>query len=398
MPLICRINKISFKYDSMLKHLNSYIRDRESRTAGLFFSVNSILFGSWITRLPDIQERINIGEGELGLALLGLPLGSVTVMPFISYFIQKYGAGRVTIFISIIFCIISTLPVFAASHLGLFVILILVGISTGAMDIAMNAAAAIVEEKKGRPIMSTCHGLWSLGGMIGAASTSILAGFQVSGKLQMIVLAVLLLIVVWILSRQMAKIRDVNTEKTRIFVFPRGILIGLALIAFCVMLGESAIMDWSTIYLRKTLDTEVMLAGMGFAGFSFSMALGRFYGDVLVTKWGTRKLVLIGLVIGITGVLSALVIQNSIVAILGFTFAGIGFSNLVPAVYISSAKVPGVSAGEGLASVASLGYFGLFVGPPTIGMIAEEYGLNIGLGVVIVLLSIAFLITKRIRF
>ena len=382
----------------MLRNLVEYFKDRESRTVGLFFSINSIFFGSWITRLPDIQERIGIGEGELGLALLGVPLGSVSVMPFISYFIQKYGAGRVTILISIVFCFISTLPVFAPSLLGLFIILTMVGIVTGSMDIAMNAAAAIVEEQKGRPIMSTCHGLWSLGGMVGAASTSILAGLSIPGKLQMPVLAVILLILVALLSKTMLKVREVTTEKTRIFVLPRGILIWLALIAFCVMLGESAIMDWSTIYLRKTLNTEVILAGMGFAGFSFTMALGRFYGDVLITRWGSRKLVIIGLVIAITGVFSALVIQNSIVAILGFTFAGFGFSGLVPAVYISSAKVPGVSAGEGLASVAALGYFGLFVGPPTIGMIAEEYGLNLGLGVVIVLLSIALIITNRVKF
>lgn len=382
----------------MIQNLAQYFKDKESRTVGLFFSVNSIFFGSWITRLPDIQERIGIGDGELGLALLGVPLGSVSVMPFISYFIQKHGAGRVTVFISIIFCIISILPVFAPSHLGLFIILTMVGIVTGSMDIAMNAAAAIVEEQKGRPIMSTCHGLWSLGGMVGAASTSILAGFSISGKIQMPVLAVLLFIVIALLSGTMLKVKETKIENARIFVLPRGILIGLALIAFCVMLGESAIMDWSTIYLRKTLNTEVLLAGMGFAGFSLTMALGRFYGDVLITRWGSRKLVIIGLVIAITGVLSALAIQNSIVAILGFTFAGFGFSGLVPAVYISSAKVPGVSAGEGLASVASLGYFGLFVGPPTIGMIAEEYGLNLGLGVVIVLLSIALIITNRIKF
>jgi MFS family permease len=382
----------------MIKNLIEYFKDKESRTVGLFFSINSIFFGSWITRLPDIQDRIGISEGELGLALLGIPLGSVSAMPFISYFIQKYGAGRVTIFISLIFCIVSTFPVFALSHLGLFIILTMVGIVTGSMDISMNAAAAIVEEQKGRPIMSTCHGLWSLGGMIGAASTSILAGLSISGKVQMPVLAVLLFIVIGLLSKTMLKVRETTTDKARIFVLPRGILIGLALIAFCVMLGESAIMDWSTIYLRKTLNTEVLLAGMGFAGFSLTMALGRFYGDVLITKWGSRKLVLIGLVVAITGVLSALVIQNSIIAILGFTFAGFGFSGLVPAVYISSAKVPGVSAGEGLASVASLGYFGLFVGPPTIGMIAEEYGLNLGLGFIIVLLSIALIITNRIKF
>ena len=382
----------------MLRNLTAFLKYKESRSVGLVFAVNSLFFGSWITRLPDIQESIRIGEGDLGLALLGLPLGSVLAMPFISYFIQKYGAGRVSIFIGIIFCIISTLPVFATSHLGLFFILMSVGVSTGSMDIAMNAAAAIVEKQNKRAIMSSCHGFWSLGGMAGAASTSILAGFAVPSRIQMIVLAVLLILSLWYLSGVLFRIQEPSVAKNRIFVLPRGILLGLALVAFCIMLGESAIMDWSTIYLRKSLNTEVMLAGMGFAGFSMTMAIGRFYGDVLITKWGTRKLILTGLMIGFIGVSIALVFNNSIIAILGFTFAGIGFSCLVPAVYISAAKVPDISAGEGLASVASLGYFGLFIGPPTIGMIAERHGLNIGLGIVVILLSFAFLITKRIKF
>jgi MFS family permease len=381
----------------MIRNLTVFFKDQYFRTAGLFFAINSLFFGSWITRLPDIQEKINIGEGDLGLALLGLPLGSVSIMPFISYFIQKFGAGRVTIYVSVVFCFISTLPVFATSHLGLFLVLLLVGITTGSMDIAMNASAAIVEKKHRTAIMSTCHGLWSLGGMVGGASTSILAGLNVSSKIQMISLAVLLLMAIGYLSGTMIQISE-SAEQKRIFVVPKGILVGLAFIAFCVMLGESAIMDWSTIYLRRTLNTEVLLAGMGFAGFSLTMAIGRFYGDNLITKWGARKLVLTGLVIGIIGVLTALAIKSSIIAIVGFTLAGFGFSCLVPAVYISSAKVPNISAGEGLASVASLGYFGLFVGPPTIGMIAEEYGLNIGLGIVAVLLTIAFLISNRIKF
>jgi MFS family permease len=381
----------------MIRNLITFFKDKYFRTAGLFFAINSLFFGSWITRLPDIQEKINIGEGDLGLALLGLPLGSVSVMPFISYFVQKYGAGKVTVFVSVIFCVLSTLPVFAPGHLELFIVLFFVGIATGSMDIAMNASAAIVEKKYKKAIMSTCHGLWSFGGMLGAASTSILAGLSISSKIQMIILAIALLLAVVYLSGTMVQIAEPGDQK-KIYVFPKGILIALAIIAFCIMLGESAIMDWSTIYLRTSLNTEVMLAGMGFAGFSLTMGIGRFYGDVLLTRWGARKLVLAGLIIALAGVSAALAIHHSIVAILGFTFAGFGFSCLIPAIYISSANVPNISAGEGLASVASLGYFGLFVGPPTIGMVAEKYGLNIGLGIVIVLLSIAFLITSRVRF
>lgn len=382
----------------MIRNLYVYLRNPESRTVGIFFAINSLFFGSWITRLPDIQNRIQIGEGELGLALLGLPLGSVTAMPFIGYFIQKNGAGKVTVFITFIFCILSILPVYAFSHLSLFIVLVVVGISTGSMDIAMNASAAIVEKKQKRAIMSTCHGFWSLGGMLGAISTSLLAGFQIDGRVQMVVLSVVLIILTSFYSKIIAPVREKSDDKTPIFVLPKGILLSMALIAFCIMLGESAIMDWSTIYLRKSLNTEVTLAGMGFAGFSMTMAIGRFYGDLLIMRWGSRRLVQWGLMIAISGVLIALVIQNSVIAIIGFTLAGFGFSGLVPAVYISAANVKGISAGEGLASVASLGYFGLFVGPPTIGMIAESQGLNIGLSLVVFLLIIALLVSRWTKF
>ncbi len=381
----------------MISNLKDYLANPHFRTIGLVFAVNSLLLGSWITRLPEIKEKLEIGEGELGIALLGLPIGSILIMPFMGKLIQLFGSGRITLVSGFIFCFLSTFPVLAPTYFLLITTLIILGISTGAMDIAMNASAAAIEKRFSRAIMSTSHGMWSIGGMIGAAVTSLLAGLEISANLQIIVTAILMVFLLYGLRPRLLTIKDTESEPVR-FSWPGRPVLGLAVISFCIMMGEGAIMDWSTIYLRHTLMADAFYAGLGFAGFSFSMALGRFFGDRLLDKYGAGRLVFGGALIGLTGLSVGLFLPHVGLAIAGFTIAGLGFSCLIPSIYISAANVPGQPAGKSIAEVAGLGYFGLFAGPPLIGFIAEGYGLDVALGIIIVLLMFVLLIAGRIKF
>ena len=326
-----------------------------------------------------------------------MPLGAIIVMPFIGYLIQKLGAGKATFMFGILFCIVSTFPIIAPTYGLFFASLVLVGLTTGSMDIAMNAAAATAEKGHQTGIMSTCHGMWSIGGMMGAGTTSFLAVIHFPGTLHVAILSLLLIVALIFMRKQLFSIRDAVVSD-KIFSLPKGPLIGLAVISFCTMMGEGAITDWSAVYLRNTLTAGAFYSGLGFAGFSLSMALGRFYGDKIIALWGARKLIIVGVLIALVGLTMSLVIQQHLVAILGFTISGLGYASLVPAIYISASRVPGKSSGESIASVASMGYFGLFIGPPLIGMIADQYGLDIGLGVVVILLLAVFLIIGRTRF
>ncbi|MBR9999210.1 MAG: MFS transporter [Cyclobacteriaceae bacterium] len=381
----------------MIRTLNIFFSNTYFRTVGLIFAVNSILFGSWITRLPEVQNRLGIGEGELGIALLGLPLGSVLIMPFMGWVIHKLGDGKATLYSGVLFCVVSTFPVLAPGYGWLFLAMVMVGVATGSMDIAMNASAAEVEKRYSQFIMSACHGMWSVGGMIGAGSTSLLAWLRVDGRIHIPILGLLLLIGVIYLRKILLSIRE-ETVSDVVFSIPTGPLFGLAVIGFCIMLGEGAIADWSAVYLKNTLKADAFYTGLGYAGFSFTMAVGRFYGDRIIESWGSRKLVLAGALIGMAGMVLGLVTPDPLFVVIGFTVAGLGFSCLIPAVYIAASRMPGRVPGASLAAVAGFGYFGLLIGPPVIGMIAEFLGLRAGLSVVVMLLLFVIILSGYVRF
>jgi MFS family permease len=381
----------------MIGTFQRFFSNRYSRTVGFIFAVNSILFGSWITHLPEVQNRLDIGEGELGLALLGLPFGSIIIMPFMGWIIHKLGDGKATLVAASLFCLVSTFPILAPSYGLLFLAMILVGIATGSMDIAMNASAAAIEKRFSRVIMSTCHGMWSLGGMVGAGSTSLLIWLGIDARLHLLILAGLMIVVVYLHRAILLSIRE-ETVSEVVFSIPTGPLIGLAIIGFCIMLGEGAVADWSAVYLKNTLLADAFYSGLGYAGFSFTMAIGRFFGDRIIAEWGSRRLVMTGALIGMAGMTLGLLPENPLYVVIGFTIAGLGFSCLIPAIYIAASRMPGRIPGASLAAVAGFGYFGLLIGPPLIGMIAERWGLTAGLSIVILLLFFVVALSGYVRF
>jgi len=381
----------------VLQNLRVFFSHRLAISAGLIFLVNSFLFGSWITRLPEIKNHLQLSDGDLGLALLGMPLGSLIIMPFMGWFTQRWGSGRITLLCGILFCFVSITPVLATSYMHLIVALILVGLGTGSMDIAMNAAAAGVEKKYRISIMSSCHGLWSLGAMTGAGSAGIIAGLGVSPRIHVFFVAAALLILVFILSPTIITIKDPG-EPGKAFAWPTGPLLGLALIGFCVGWGEGAMADWSAVYLRNTLSASPYISGLGFAGFAGAMALGRFYGDQIIPDWGAKSVVVRGCLISTIALALGLALPLPWLAIGGFTLAGIGFSCLIPAIFISAAHTPGLSSGTGIAAVASVSYLGMLSGPPVIGIVAENFGLNLGLVCVVLIMAIATVLSWRTQF
>jgi MFS family permease len=382
----------------MIKNLSLYFSNPLSRTAGIVFALNSMMFGSWITHLPEIKQRLAVTDGQLGVALLGIPLGSIVAMPFMGWIIHHLGSGKTTFIYGAAFCLISCFPVLAPSYLLFFASLILVGMITGSMDVAMNAAASSVERKMKENIMSSCHGMWSLGSMVGAGITSVIVGFRIDPGLHIIVLAIILFAVILMVRQTLFSVEDEKTSGVIVFSVPKGPLIGLAAVGFCVMLGEGAVYDWSAIYLKHNLLANAFYSGLGLAGFSMTMTLGRFYGDRIIHLWGAARTVIVGVLIALAGILIAVMVRHPLITIAGFTLAGLGFSCQVPAVYISASRMKGGSPGANLAAVASMGYFGLLTGPPLIGMVADVAGLRYGLGLVAVLMGLVAVIAGRIRF
>ena len=156
----------------MFKHLNSFFVHRESRTVGLIFCFNSMMFGNWVTRIPDMKSDLGLSAADLGLTLLGMPVGAVLIMPLCGGLINRLGLGKATTLSTMLFLLTAALPAFGFDKVSLTAFLFLYGLCTAFMDIAMNAAAAVTEKQRNYPIMSTAHGMWSLGAMLGSGMGS----------------------------------------------------------------------------------------------------------------------------------------------------------------------------------------------------------------------------------
>lgn len=376
----------------MLRSFRSIGAHPPSLTICLVFATNSLLSGNWLVRIPEIQSRLALNEAELGLCLLGMPAGGVLMMPLMGWITARWGAGRVTLLAALGYCVVSLLPAMAWSMPALLAALFGVGVASGAMDIAMNAEAAAIEEERGVSILSTCHGFWSLGAMIGGATGGVVAAWGASLVPHVAVVAVLM--VVLLLARRATLLvgRAGSATSAPVFALPTGPLVGLAVIAFCALVGEGAMADWSAVYLKNTLGAGAAVAGFGYAFFSAAMAVGRLYGDQIAERFATASIIRAGALLAAAGFGMALLIGHPYAALVGFACVGLGYACMVPLLYRTAARMPGMVSGTSIAAVATAGYAGLFAGPPLIGFTAEVVGLSGALGIVAVLSALAGLL------
>ncbi|MEQ9301106.1 MAG: MFS transporter [Cyclobacteriaceae bacterium] len=381
----------------MLNHLRSFFSHRDSRTVGLIFSFNSIMFGNWVTRIPDMKSTLELSAADLGLAILGMPIGALLIMPFCGGLINKQGLGKATALSTILFLLTASLPVYGFNQISLMGVLFSYGLSTAYMDITMNAAAAVTEKKRDHPIMSTCHGMWSLGAMVGSGIGSVFAGFGIDPKIHLTSIAIVLSVFALFLLPTLLKYHDEEAVEGHAFALPKRGVFGLAFLAFCTMFSEGVIADWSAVYMTEELRSGAFYTGLAFSGYAMMMALGRFSGDMLIPRFGNRRIVLYGASIALIGISIALLVSSPLLAIVGFSFVGLGLSCLVPVFFSASAKTPGMSSGAGIAAVATFSYSGFLIGPPLIGWIADATSLALAMGVVAILCLTIVLLSSRVR-
>jgi MFS family permease len=356
------------------------LRRARLATATLFFA-NGCGLGSWLPHIPDVKIWHGLSDGALGLALLAIAAGAVAALPVAGALTARYGSRPVSRASALLFCAVLTLPLLAPNLPLLLTAFVLLGIGIGALDVSMNAHAVLVEERYGRPIMSSFHGLFSLGGLVGAALAggAMAAGLPPTPHLA-IAAAVLgaAVLAAWpaLLPTMPAPSGD------PLFVLPRGRLAILGAVAMAAFMAEGAMGDWSAIYLRMDLGAAPATAAWGFGAFSLTMAIGRLTGDVLVARFSAAGIVAAGALIGASTLAAALVAGHPAAAVLGFAGIGLGLSNVAPIVFSAAGRMPDLAPGIGIAAVSTAGYCGFLAGPPLIGLIADGSSLTVGLGLV----------------
>ena len=367
---------------------------RRARRAVLaVFALNGFALGAWFVRIPAVQDRLGIGEGLLGAALLGAAVGALLSMTVTGALISRLGSRRV-VGATALLLPVSLIPLALAPNVvTLALALVLVGAANGALDVSMNSHAVAVEDRYGRRIMSSFHAAFSFGALAGSVLGGAVAYLGVGVLPHFLVVFVLAtLAAVPAYRALLPSDADAAEGGAPAFARPTRALFGLGVISFCVLLGEGAMSDWSAVYLDDSLRTGPGFAAAGYAAFSLAMALGRLFGDRLTERFGPTRLVRLCGAVAALGLGAALAVGDPVFALVGFACAGAGFSVVFPLALSAAGGTEDVAPGPALAAVSTAAYTGFLVGPPTIGFVAELAGLGTALYLVVGLSTAVFLL------
>jgi MFS family permease len=359
---------------------------------GVFF-LNGALFSGWYARIPAIQERLDLSPGELGIALLGAPVGLLVAQPVVGAVAARRGS-RPLVAAAPLYIAAIVLPALAVDAPTLLLAVLVVGAANGSLDIAMNSQGVAVERALGKRMFSSLHAAFSIGVMIGALVAAAVAAAGVAPLPHLATSAVVGAVLAALLAPGL--LRDEGDPGAARFARPSGRLAVLGAIAFCALLAEGAIFDWSGVYLATETAAAEGLAPLGLAAFSLTMALGRLLGDPVAERFGSTPTVSLGALLAALGLGLAVALPTPATAIAGFALMGLGLSAVFP-LTLRSAGVHGEAPGPALAAVSTFGYMGFLAGPPVIGLVAEATSLRGSFALVCALCLAAAALGRRQR-
>jgi len=347
-----------------------------------FFFIAGLTFASWASRIPDVKTALQLSDARLGAVLFALPAGLMTSLLFAGWLVSRFGSRKIMIAAALLYPAILVLLGFAATVWQLTFILFLFGLSSNLVNIAMNTQAVDVEAMYGRSVMASFHGLWSIAGFSGAAIGTLLVSAHVMPAVHFIIIFALAGLLVLVFYRFTLPADTRPAVAAPFFVKPDRYILVLGLIAFCSMLCEGAMADWSGVYFQNVVKSPREFMTFGYVAFTAAMATGRFIGDGLATKLGVKKVLQLSATFIATGLLMAILFPSLVAAVSGFLLVGLGVSSIVPLVYSLAGKSGSMSPGLALAAVSSVSFLGFLIGPPMIGFIADLAGLRLSFAVI----------------
>ena len=368
------------------------------RLVMLVFFIQSAEVNNWYPRIPDLQHQLGIGPAELSVALLGMPLGGFFAAMVVARLIEKLTARR-TIMVGFAYTIAQFLPGWAWNVASLFVALALMGGTYVAIDISTNVEAARIQAELGRRIMSTCHGFWSLGSMLGLVMGSVFAQFAVDTRWHLLLVGVIALPLGLVTSRALPTFPAKEAGETRVpaISLPSRAMVGLCIFAFGVLLAELTTRNWGAVYVREAIGASPAAAGVAFAAFSLFMAIGRLFGDRLTDRFGPVALGRFCAAMAIAGVGVLLVAPNVAFGTIGFAALGVGVSVGFPLAVTAAASLGDRSPATNVAALALIAYTGAIVGPPLVGFVAQGAGLRAGLAAILPLMLLSALFAGSLK-
>ena len=384
---------------------------RAALATALVFAVNGFLLASWVSRLPATRDRLGASAAELGLVLLAPGFGSLLSMPLSGRLCRRFGSRMVvaatTVAGSAALVFLAVVPTLAVLAVALFAW----GSCYGSWDVAMNVHGSAVEQRAGREWMPRYHACWSVGGIAGAGLGALAAHLGVGLAWHFAAVAVLCVILVGVALRSFiedraaarhphppvrgaparegspppelvpAAVHNPHPARSRLLT-PRLLVVGV--VTLCATTLEGAAADWLALFLTDERGATASLAAAGYAVFAVAMAGGRFSGTMVAERLGRDGAVRVGGLVSLAGVLLTVTGPGLVLAYVGAALWALGVCLVFPAAVSAGGEVP-ERPQDAIAAVTTIGYGGFLVGPPLIGLLAEQVGLGRALLVLLVL-------------
>nr|WP_233173683.1 MFS transporter [Pedobacter sp. ASV19] len=353
------------------------------------FLVCGFTLSSWAPMVPFAKERLHLNDGNLGLLLLLLGAGAISMMPLSGYLSKRYGTRLVILISGLVAAVFLPMLLLMPNPWMMGAALFIFGGGIGVIDVAMNSHGIHVQNQYGRPIMSSLHGLFSVGGLCGSLGLGLLmrAGLDpltAAISISMLLIAILLLKYKSLFSKKYEdNLPENNTykeQKTKTrsgWLSPSVIFLGAA--CFAIFLSEGAMLDWSALFLKESRGINAELAGVGYATFSIAMAAMRLLGDRIVERLSGKTVVVAGGLIAASGIFIAVATPWISATLLGFVLLGVGAANIVPVFFSEGGRLKGIPASAAIPAISTMGYAGQLAGPALLGFIAYHFSLTAAL-------------------
>lgn len=370
----------------MFSHIiKDFFGNKQSLAIGLAFISMGLLFGCWATFIPYIKQLFQLNDAELGVLLLSMPSGALLMNPIAAMLIRKIGMRKSTLW-GWYFLLFTYFLLLNAPNVYLFsFFLFLCGSAISITNIAMNTCVGSIESHQNIKIMSTCHGMFSLGLMFGSIISSFFNGLSISpSKFMMSICLILSLSFFYARPIILLLYDEQGTTKLKKskFQFPTGNFLLMIILSLCINITEGTMADWTAIFMRDVVKTNPYYEGWGLAGYSFLMATGRLMGDKIIPKFGANRILIFGGFLSVVGILIAILLPYTFTAIFGFALVGAGVSCGAPILYASSSRLPNMPKGAGLAMMNTFAMGGFLFGPVLIGFISKGFSLPIAFSVI----------------
>jgi MFS family permease len=362
------------------------------------FFMHAVVLWNWFPRIADVLAKLQVTRGELSIGLLGSPVGTLIALFFAGPIVERLTPRRTIVFGFAAYCFGFALPGWAWNVPSLFAALFVVGLAQPMVDVAMNVEADRIERGLGRRIMSTCHGFWSVGAIVGGLIGAGFAGIGLPPQWHLLIVVVAAFPIAATIANALPNLVPSPAGEN----LPRIALPSLGLLALCafsfgMLIVESAAMDWSSPFMRNVLGISPFATGFGFGAFTVFMAGGRLLGDRLAERFGPVALARTCCVICLGGMVALVTAAGLVQAAVGLALTGLGISVAVPLAVSAAAGRGDRPAAVNVAGLSLMSFTGFLVEPPLIGFVSDSWGLRVGLATVMPLIVMSFLLAGELR-